>query len=39
VPREIQEKVWPTEDYELVVTRVNSPTPEVDLFAGITDPA
>jgi len=37
VPREIQEKVWPTEDYELVVSHVASQTPESDLFAGITD--
>ncbi|HWU21527.1 MAG TPA: mycothiol conjugate amidase Mca [Nocardioides sp.] len=36
VPREIQEKVWPTEDYELVTTHVAAPTPEDDLFAGIT---
>lgn len=36
IPREIQEKVWPTEDYELVVSHVEAPTPEDDLFAGIT---
>ncbi len=39
IPRELQEKVWPTEDYELVVSHVASETPEDDLFAGITDPA
>lgn len=39
IPREIQEKVWPTEDFELVVSHVSAPTPEDDLFAGITDPA
>jgi mycothiol S-conjugate amidase len=38
IPREIQEKVWPTEDFELVESKVTSPTPEDDLFAGITDP-
>ena len=38
VPREIQVQVWPTEDYELVVSHVEAPTPEDDLFAGITDP-
>ena len=35
IPRELQEKVWPTEDYELVTSHVESPTPEDDLFAGI----
>ena len=39
VPREIQEKVWPTEDYELVVSHVASETPEDDLFAGIDRPS
>ncbi|GEP34947.1 mycothiol S-conjugate amidase [Nocardioides szechwanensis] len=39
VPRELQEKVWPTEDYELVVSHVASRTPEDDLFAAIIDPA
>ncbi|GAB3865168.1 mycothiol conjugate amidase Mca [Nocardioides maradonensis] len=36
VPREIQEKVWPTEDYELVTSHVPTETPEDDLFAGVT---
>jgi len=36
VPRELQEKVWPTEDFELVTSHVPSETPEDDLFAGIT---
>ncbi len=35
VPHEIQREVWPTEDYELVRTLVESPVPEDDLFAGI----
>lgn len=35
IPRELQEKVWPTEDYELVASHVASPLPEDDLFAGI----
>jgi mycothiol S-conjugate amidase len=39
IPREIQESVWPTEDYELVVSHVPSQTPEDDLFAGITNPS
>ncbi len=35
IPRELQEKVWPTEDYELVVSHVTTEVPEDDLFAGI----
>ncbi|WP_246633439.1 mycothiol conjugate amidase Mca [Pseudonocardia nigra] len=35
VPLEIQREVWPTEDYELVRSFVDAPTPEDDLFAGI----
>ena len=35
VPLEIQRDVWPTEDYELVRSFVDSPTPEDDLFAGV----
>lgn len=34
-PIEIQQQCWPTEDFELARTLVNSPTPEDDLFAGI----
>lgn len=36
IPREIQQSTWPTEDYELVVSHVDSQIPEDDLFAGIT---
>jgi mycothiol S-conjugate amidase len=39
IPRELQEKIWPTEDFELVVSHVDAPTPEDDLFAGIPTPA
>jgi len=39
IPREIQADVWPTEDYELVDSKVETSTPEDDLFAGITVPA
>ncbi|MGN0063034.1 MAG: mycothiol conjugate amidase Mca [Nocardioides sp.] len=35
IPREIQQEVWPTEDFELVVSHVASQLPEDDLFAGI----
>ncbi len=38
IPRELQEKIWPHEDYELVVSHVDSPVPETDLFAGIPAP-
>jgi mycothiol S-conjugate amidase len=34
-PPETQQRVWPTEDYELARTLVDVPTPEDDLFAGI----
>jgi mycothiol S-conjugate amidase len=36
-PLEIQQRVWPTEDYELVRSLVDSTIPEDDLFAGIRD--
>ncbi len=38
VPLEIQKSVWPTEDYELAVSRLTSPVvdfPETDLFHGL----
>jgi mycothiol S-conjugate amidase len=38
-PLEIQQKAWPTEDYELARSVVDAPTPEDDLFAGIKDEA
>jgi mycothiol S-conjugate amidase len=38
VPLELQRKVWPTEDYELVKSFVEAPLPESDLFAGIRRP-
>jgi mycothiol S-conjugate amidase len=34
-PLEVQQKVWPTEDYELARSLVDSPLPEDDLFAGV----
>ncbi|GIF75531.1 mycothiol conjugate amidase Mca [Asanoa siamensis] len=37
VPLELQRKVWPTEDFELVKSLVDSPVPESDLFAGIRE--
>jgi mycothiol S-conjugate amidase len=37
VPMEIQQEVWPTEDYELVKSLVGTSLPEDDLFAGIRE--
>ncbi|MFP5023062.1 mycothiol conjugate amidase Mca [Pseudonocardia phyllosphaerae] len=34
-PLEVQARVWPTEDYELVESLVETTIPEDDLFAGI----
>ncbi|ALE85259.1 mycothiol conjugate amidase Mca [Pseudonocardia sp. HH130629-09] len=34
-PLEVQARVWPTEDYELVHSLVDTDIPEDDLFAGI----
>ena len=39
VPLEVQQAVWPTEDFELVKSMVPSEVPEDDLFAGIKAPA
>jgi mycothiol S-conjugate amidase len=36
IPLELQARVWPTEEFELAISHVDSPTPEDDLFAGIT---
>ncbi|WET78545.1 mycothiol conjugate amidase Mca [Amycolatopsis sp. QT-25] len=37
VPRELQREVWPTEEYELVRSLVDSTLPEDDLFAGLKE--
>jgi mycothiol S-conjugate amidase len=39
VPMEIQREVWPTEEYELAKSLVDTSLPEDDLFAGIRDNA
>ncbi|WP_433374911.1 mycothiol conjugate amidase Mca [Actinoplanes sp. CA-142083] len=39
IPLELQQKVWPTEDFELARSLVDSPIPESDLFAGIHEHA
>ena len=36
-PLEVHEKAWPTEDYELVRSFVDSSVPEDDLFAGVRE--
>ncbi|TCK26587.1 mycothiol conjugate amidase Mca [Pseudonocardia endophytica] len=38
-PLEVQTRVWPTEDYELVQSLVETSVPETDLFAGIEEAA
>ncbi len=35
VPQELQREVWPTEDFELARSEVETSLPEDDLFAGI----
>ncbi|MEO3742119.1 mycothiol conjugate amidase Mca [Plantactinospora sp. B5E13] len=37
VPMEVQRRAWPTEDFELARSLVDSPLPESDLFAGIRE--
>ena len=37
IPLDLQREVWPTEDFELARSLVDSPTPEDDLFAGVRD--
>ena len=35
VPRDVERRVWPTEDFQLAWSRVETTTPEDDLFAGV----
>jgi len=37
VPSDLQRDVWPTEDYELARSLVDTTVPEDDLFAGLRD--
>jgi mycothiol S-conjugate amidase len=39
VPLDVQREVWPTEDYELVRSLVDTTVPEDDLFAGLREPS
>lgn len=36
-PLEVEQQAWPTEDYELVSSTVETSTPETDLFEGLTE--
>ena len=38
-PIDTQQQIWPTEDYELARSLVDSPVPEDDLFAGLRSTA
>jgi len=35
IPNEVQAEAWPTEDYQLVTSHVETSVPETDLFAGL----
>lgn len=37
VPRDMERSIWPTEEFELADSRVESTLPESDLFAGIRE--
>ncbi|MGU3431861.1 mycothiol conjugate amidase Mca [Actinomycetes bacterium M1A6_2h] len=37
MPMDVQQKLWPTEEYELARTRVRTSIPENDLFTGIEE--
>jgi mycothiol S-conjugate amidase len=39
VPLEMQQEVWPTEDYQLARSVVDTEKPEDDLFAGLREPS
>ncbi|MEU7980478.1 mycothiol conjugate amidase Mca [Micromonospora sp. NPDC049081] len=39
VPMEVQQHAWPTEDFQLARSTVDSPLPESDLFAGVREAA
>jgi len=39
VPLDLHQKAWPTEDFQLVHSQVETSIPEDDLFAGIARPA
>ncbi|MFF1574072.1 mycothiol conjugate amidase Mca [Leifsonia sp. NPDC058292] len=34
-PNDVQRRAWPTEDFQLIDSKVNTQMPETDLFAGI----
>lgn len=38
-PHDVVQRAWPTEDYQLVASHVESQVPETDLFAGVVEDA
>lgn len=37
MPRDLERQVWPTEDFQLAISRIPTSLPEDDLFAGVRD--
>ncbi|WP_024800071.1 mycothiol conjugate amidase Mca [Nocardia sp. BMG51109] len=37
IPMDVQQRLWPTEEFELARTRVRTEIPETDLFAGVRE--
>ncbi|WP_068929188.1 mycothiol conjugate amidase Mca [Planobispora rosea] len=37
-PRDLEREIWPTEDYQLARSHVETELPETDLFAGLREP-
>ena len=37
IPRDLEAREWPTEEYELAKSRVPTSLPEDDLFAGVRE--
>lgn len=37
MPRDLEREIWPTEDFQLAISRVPTSLPENDLFAGLRD--
>jgi mycothiol S-conjugate amidase len=35
IPNDVQSEIWPTDDFELVASRVETSVPESDLFSGL----
>mgnify|MGYP000294043634 CR=1 FL=1 len=37
MPRDLEREVWPTEDFQLAISRIPTELPEDDLFAGVRE--